>query len=750
MSRFLILIFVTSLLSLSTSGYAGIYDIPGTNNRLRYEIVGDPSNQSVVITDCNEHASGSLAIPSSIEGLPVTAIGEGVFLQCHYLQSIIIPETVTQIINPDFGECSVLTSLQVALANTHYASQDGVLYNAALTELVAYPLSNSATEFTIPDGVTSIGDRAFKSARNLTSIVMPSSVTTIGEEAFNYNRNITSIEIPSGVTSLGARAFISCRKLTDIAIPASVTMIGEEPFLWCVALESIEVDAANTHFSSQDGILYNKLQTALLAYPAGKPSATYSIPATVTTIANRALAGCDNLSNVTIPDGVTSIGDGAFRSSDHLTSIFLPASVTSIGEACFSYCRNFSNIEVAEANPSYASLDGVLFNHSFTELLSYPGAKAGAVYTIPAGVTNIGAKAFQLSANLTDVIMPASLRSIGDWAFADSGGFTNLTIPSGVTSISDYAFTFCWNLSSVSIPDTVTSIGDFAFYSTRLASVTIPDSVTEIGQGVFYGCDHLTSASIGSGVTHIDGQTFFSCDILQNIDVSPGNANYTSMDGVVYNKSLTELVIYPTGRMAATFTIPATVTRIGANAFAWCPHLTHIILPATIEALGDEALNYCPNVSMLIFAGDAPQTLGLDAIRQYNDFAVYYYEGNEGFLTPIWNDIPTTMLDRDHDLDADGWQDLIEYRLGTLADQPSDYFRSWLSQDPAGNPLLHYEPHSAEVTIQVEVTNYLSDPNSWQPVHGLSFTNEGADYVAELPALGAQPVFYRVDVNIAE
>ena len=170
--------------------------------------------------------------------------------------------------------------------------------SAATSGYYTYTVSNGEAEITyvntyisgavtIPSNlsgypVTSIGNYAFRDCYELTSITIPDSVTSIGGGAFYECSSLTSITIPNSVTSIGTWAFRHCTGLTSITIPDSVTSIGNEAFAYCSSLTSITVDSANKHYSSQDGVLFNKDKTQLIQYPIGKASTTYTIPDSVT------------------------------------------------------------------------------------------------------------------------------------------------------------------------------------------------------------------------------------------------------------------------------------------------------------------------------------------------------------------------------------------------------------------------------------------------------------------------------------
>jgi len=404
-----------------------------------------------------------------------------------------------------------------------------------------------------------------------------------------------------------------------------VTSIGSSAFYGCTNLSAITVDALNSAYSSVDGVLFNKSQTTLIQCPGGK-AGSYTIPNSVTSIGIGAFSHCTGLTNVTIPNSVKYIGEGAFNSCINLTSVTIPNSVTSIGSYAFSGCTSLTNVTIPNSvtsigsyafsdctslsaitvdasNSFYSSVEGVLFDKSQTTLIECPGGKAGS-YTIPNSVTNIGTRAFFGCTSLASVTIPNSVTSIGELAFSGCTSLTNVTIPNSVTSIGDQAFDSCTSLASVTIPNSVTSIGSYAFSRcTSLRNVTIPNSVTSIGDQAFGSCTSLTA---------------FAVDAT--------NSFYSSLDGVLFNKSQTTLIQYPGGRVGS-YMIPDSVTNIGGWAFLWCTSLTIVTISNSVTNIGQAAFWGCTNLTSVTI-GYSVTSIGQGAFAFCDSLTGVYFQGN--------------------------------------------------------------------------------------------------------------------------
>ena len=369
---------------------------------------------TVEITGYNGKAE-KLTIPNMLNGKKVTSIDNRAFYLCNSLISIIIPDSVEKIsVNP-FAYCRRLKSIFVSSEHPYFFAIDGVLFRKADSCLISYPKGREYTTYNIPQGITAIESSAFYDCKFLTRVTIPDSVTSIGDCAFSL-----------------------CDSLTSITIPDSVEQIGTNPFTVCSALKSISVSPEHPYFATIDGVLFRKADKALISYPAGISSSTYTIPQGITAIGDSAFYYCDSLTSVSIPDSVTSIGDNAFYFCESLTSVTIPDSVTAIGDSAFSYCDSLTSV------------------------------------SIPDSVTAIGDEAFYSCSSLTSVNIPDSVTSIGDRAFSYCDSLTSVSIPDSVTAIGNRAFYYCDSLTSVSIPNSVTSIGDYAFGDCSNLTLTVP------------------------------------------------------------------------------------------------------------------------------------------------------------------------------------------------------------------------------------------------------------------------------------
>ena len=249
-------------------------------------------------------------------------------------------------------------------------------------------------------------------------------------------------------------------------------------------------------------------------------------------------------------------------------------------------------------------------------------------------VTRIGRAAFQHCKELTSVAIPEGVTHIEWHAFDDCGGLKSVSLPSSLRSISFAAFGGCSALKSVTIPNGVKSIGPDAFNGCRaIKSVVIPESVTRIGDRAFCGCRELESVAIPAGVASIGKGVFGGCNALKLINVDSGNQAFTAVDGVLYTKDRSELVMWPNPRNAVVIpdgvtkirgwafafgegmtsvTIPESVTTIDDIVFIGCAGLKSVTIPSRVKSIGEHVFERCVELTEVTMLGerpDAPETL---------------------------------------------------------------------------------------------------------------------------------------------
>lgn len=471
-----------------------------------------------------ETVTGALTIPAVLGGVPVTGIGDAAFEGRPNLTAVTIPAGVTKIGFDAFTDCPNLESVL------------------------------------IPEGVRSIAWGTFFECPKLRSIAIPHSVTNIDECAFARCFALTSVEIPPNVTSIGEYAFWQCTGLRSVSVPASVREIADRAFSGCWGLASIDVAADNPAYCSVDGVLYDKARTRVIQCPADKRSV--ALPGTVQEIAPMAFGWCWRLSAVELPSGLTEIGDSAFKGCRGLTSVELPSGVRRIGESAFAECTGLRTVELP------AGLESVEYD-------SFSDCRDLTAVTIPASLTNGVESALAGSPRLTSIEVAAGnpRYSSRDGVLYDKSqtclefcpaGKTMLEIPASTTQISDWCLSDCRDLASI-----VVDPGNPNFSS-------VDGVLYDREQTRLLFCPPGTKTlTIPASATTVDYWMLRMCSDLASIIVDPGNPNYSSVDGVLYDKEQTCLLCCPAGKTSVT--IPVSVIDVGwGNSFAECANLESI------------------------------------------------------------------------------------------------------------------------------------------------------------------------------
>lgn len=547
-----------------------------TVNGINYRTISDTT-----VTVARGSYTGNIIIPANVSYsgtvYSVVSINNESFSYCTQITSITIPSSVIWISSDGFNGCSSLTAINVENANAVFSSDNGVVFNKDKTKLKIYPPGKTDKSYSIPSSVTSIGSSAFHGCSTLTSISLPLSLISIGESAFYGCEGLSSIDLPSTLRSISAAAFERCTNVTTITIPSSVSYIDDEVFVNCTKLKAINVENADTAYSSDNGVLFNKHKTKLICFPDGKTDKSYSIPSSVTAIGYDAFADCRTLTSVIFPSSLITIGEQSFQGCSGLASIkfTLPSSLTSIGPFAFDGC-------------SFATI------------------------TLPSSLTSIRERAFR-NQFLTKIIIPSSVTYIGEAAFEYCDNLTTITIPSSVTYIGGEVFNDCSKLSSI-----------YVFNSTPLQMYDCPFcgfiSTSSIILHVPHGSKNLYAVADNwknfNNIVDDLPADFYDSDTFYKITSSTSTAHTVAVSPATFSyNSYTDSIAVPSS--VTKDNIAYTVTAIRDSTFYNSTGLTSVTLPLSVDSIGNNAFENCSGLTSLYENNPTPANiiLGSDVFK---------------------------------------------------------------------------------------------------------------------------------------
>ena len=248
-------------------------------------------------------ASGRLDVPQHVsiggEQWTVTRVAPRSFVNCKWLTSISLPNSVTEIGRQAFANCTGL--VQAVLPS-----------RLTVINAMTFAYCTSLTSVNIADSVTEICEGAFTGCSNLSDVVLPSAIKSIRKDAFSSCTKLTTINLPDGVQNVDAKAFYDTG-LTSVSVPPSVSHIGV--LASCFFLREFKVNARNTKFCDIDGVLFNATKKILIRYPAARTASTYVIPEGTRIIGTGAFCRCHSIDTLVIPASVNYVSDNAFLQS---------------------------------------------------------------------------------------------------------------------------------------------------------------------------------------------------------------------------------------------------------------------------------------------------------------------------------------------------------------------------------------------------------------------------------------------------
>ncbi len=315
-----------------------------------------------------------------------------------------------------------------------------------------------------------------------------------------------------------------------------------------------------------------------------------------------------NLEKVVLGKDVKTIGNYAFRASSYLATVELNENLETIGDCAFAGCYSLTEIilnnnlkTIGERAFVSTKLESIVIPDSVTKITEE------AFYNVPLksvkignGVKTIEKNTFNYCADIVTLELGNSIETIGEAAFYNCSSVETLVLPESLKTIEKEAFRQCAKLKDITFPDGVKTIGQAAFSECNsFVNLKIGKGVETLGMAAFNGCTSLETVEIPAGVEVIGERCFGACDILKEIKVSADNENYTDEDGVLYNKSKTELIRYPNGKADVVFEIPSGVKTIGANAFS-NSSLKRVVIPNTVTSIDGSAFAYNYNLDSVV------------------------------------------------------------------------------------------------------------------------------------------------------
>ncbi|HOO06590.1 MAG TPA: leucine-rich repeat protein [Ruminococcus sp.] len=597
---------------LSITGSGEMYDDPSF--RSNSEVTDIFIEEGVTAIGENAFKNFSklrtVALPSTLKD-----IGDYAFYQCSNLNSVTLPSGLENIGSYAFYNCKGLSS--ISIPGTVKTIDDRAFYYCNIRRL------------TLEDGIETIGNYAF-AENTINTIDIPASVKVIGECAFGE----PYYSIGSGVvTILNPECDIIFSSNTFDTAYAIYSYGGStaEKYAFEYGRKFGDIETGKV---KQEGKCGNDLLFSI-------EGNVLNITGTGDMWDEPLFRGNSSIVEVNIADGVTSIGKNAFDYM-HMITMNIPASVKKIDASAFGYSNQLSSFTVDKNNENFTVQNGVLMSKDKTKVVCYPCNKGGTEYKLDESITAIEPDAF-LNNNLTmlmilnkDCIINGNIDSdviiagykgstaetfaydnrryfhdldtglttmkgrcgvdltyelsadghlvisgtgeIDDNAFSNNDNIKTVTIEEGVTSIGSYAFYDCDSIDEIELPSTVETIEYEAFYNSSLSSIKLNEGLKTI-DGWAFEYTNLKKIDLPSTLTSLANNVFYGVS-LEEINVAENSKTFASIDGVLYDKALETIILYPKYKTDKILTLPETVKSIGSSSdlFSNNYNLTEIVI----------------------------------------------------------------------------------------------------------------------------------------------------------------------------
>lgn len=698
----------------------------------------------------------SLALPYGLSEVPTYA-----FYNCKNLTSVSIPETVTTIGTSAFYGCAAL--------------QSPTSLPASVTKIGSTAFSGCAAlrSMSLPTGLTSVGTNAFAGCTSLTAFYLSSSNANYTVQGgVLYDKAVTSVvaypggmggmwRVPETMTQLKSGTIVGADALTAVSIHAAVTSIDTGAFQQCGSLMNFYVDSGNPYYYTQDGVLIYGYSTSYSTYgpyvhifPSGRTS--YVFPGNMYGSSTGAFRYATKLKELTF-----EAGEGAA----YCNAGYYPSSGSGDTRGAFYYCplekvtfnREVSYPVTGPYSARYWSpftdvttLKTVVLGEGITELPDYLfyGCTALDHVVIPDYITSIGYYAFRGCTSLSDLQIGSGVTRVGGYAFVDTPFHDALPVVSGIRYAAPYiAASYDGTTPNVVVRDGTTVLAEYLMYkSTAVTSLTLPDGITTMPRYALNGCNALETIKwpatlttiadhsiigiavkdlvIPASVTRIDSWNLsnFGDGRLETLTIEDGddplhityNKNYSYYYGALYNCSRLNHIYVGRNitseyglfwytydshpyRNDGSYDYPLTVevgdkvTKLYKNMFHNCTKLSSVVLGAGVQTIESGAFyGIAPDVHIVSKAPQAPVFSASDVFKAdtYAQAAVTIpYEGVGSYVAAdYWPQFANMTWATDHCV-------IDERTVGASYDVPLrghserlDYVRQW--NNTAWQPLF--------------------------------------------------------------
>ncbi len=538
-------------------------------------------------------------------------------------------------------------------------------------------VKSSSTSF------VSIYGQAFQGCTSLKSVSIPYA-QSLGSSSFAYCSSLTSVTL-NNIYRIDSGAFYYCSALTSFNIPSGVRIIERNPFQGCTSLTNLTIASSNIYFTIDNGVLYSKDLTTLLAYLPAKAGTSFYVPSTITKIGESAFMGNRNLSTVIMRNGVKTIGESAFNNTN-IQSIYLSGSITSIGNAAFYNSNKLNSVKAASSIP--ITISNNVFSNAGNATLYVPQGSKDAyenaenwktfslIEEYPNGnvINFTDAKVKEICVSNWDLDGDGELDENEAKEVEELGiqfqnnteitSFDELQYFTNLQTIAASAFSGCTNLSSVIVPSSVSEIGYNAFYNTAWLNAQ-PNGLLYIGK-VLYAyrgtMPQNTKITVKDGTTSICDYAFNYQTGLVEIELPNSLVSIGSeLQGYVFNgctgltaikipegvKNIVRYAFSSSGLKSVE--LPAGLESIGNSSFRSCTSLESIVIPNRVTAIGKNTFRSCSKLKSVTMPYYL-QTVATDAFRDCSQLQAVHIPSLEQWISIAFEDYRANPLAYAHHL----------------------------------------------------------------------------------------------------